>query len=104
MPRAFLSVLLAVGAVLALATASATAAATTIDFESLTGPIGCCPAPASPLVIGNATFSGGGIMTHVIGLPSNTSTVYGTSACPGLPPALTIWFPKPVNDFSAPVQ
>jgi hypothetical protein len=103
-PRALLCVLLAAGAVLALTATPANAAATTIDFESLNGPIGFCPAPASPLVIGNATFMGGGIMTHVIGLPSNTSTVYGTSVCPGLAPTLTITFAKPVNDFSVQVM
>jgi hypothetical protein len=99
-----LSALLALGAVLALTAARASAATTTVNFESLTGPIGFCPAPASLLVIGNASFSGGGIMTHVIGLPSNTSTVYGTSVCPRLAPTLTITFAKPVNNVSAQVM
>jgi hypothetical protein len=74
-------------------------AATTIDFESLTGPSLFC-LPAAPVTIGAATFSGGAIMREVTGLPADETTVYGTMNCPGLAPTITITFSTPVSNFS----
>ncbi len=96
-------------AVLALVTGSlalmvgvggATAATTTIDFESLSGPSLFCAPAAPPLTIGVATFSGGVIMTAVTNLPADQTTVYGTFNCPGYAPAITITFSTPVSNFS----
>jgi hypothetical protein len=96
-------------ALLALVTASltltvgvgnATAATTTIDFESLSGPSVFCAPATPPLTIGVATFSGGVIMTAVTFLPADQTTVYGTSFCPGYEPTITIDFSRPVSNFS----
>ncbi len=81
----------------------ATAATTTIDFESLSGPSLFCAPAAPPLTIGVATFSGGVIMTAVTNLPADQTTVYGTSNCPGYAPAITITFSRPVSNFSVQV-
>jgi hypothetical protein len=95
-----LAVLAIVTASLALTVAGgATAATTTIDFESLTGPSLFCPT-AAPVTIGAATFSGGAIMTAVTNLPADETTVYGTANCPGYAPAITVDFSVPVSDFS----
>ena len=84
-------------------TGAARAAATTIDFESLTGPSIFGPADP-PLPIGVATFSGGAIMTAVEGLLPDQSTVYGTADfCTGCASTITIAFSTPVDDFSAKV-
>src|SRR4051794_34789209 len=85
------------------AAVSATAATTTIDFESMTGPSQFCPPPASPLTIGAATFAGGAILTAVEGLPADQSTVYGTTPCAGYLCPLTITFSSPVDGFSVDV-
>jgi hypothetical protein len=88
---------------LASAVDGATAANSTIDFESLSGPSLFC-APAAPtLTIGSATFSGGAILTAVEGL-ANQTTVYGTYFdCAGYDRTITITFSKPVSDFSVDV-
>jgi hypothetical protein len=84
-------------------TGAAHAAATTVDFESFTGPSVFGPADP-PLTIGAATFSGGLIMTAVEGLLPDQSTVYGTADfCAGCASSITITFSTPVDDFSAEV-
>jgi len=97
-----LLVVITTGVTLASAV-GATAAPTTIDFESMTGPSQFCPPPASPLTIGAATFTGGGILTAVEGLPADQSTVYGTTPCAGYLCPLTITFSSPVSGFSVDV-
>jgi hypothetical protein len=87
---------------LALGTETAPAAATTITFDSLTGPSTFC-APQLPLTVGSATFSGGVIMTTVTALPADQTTVYGTSNCPGYSPTISISFSIPVSNFSVKV-
>ena len=51
------------------------------------------------MTIGVATFSGGLIMTNLIGLPADETTVYGTFSfcCTGV---ITITFSQPVSNFS----
>jgi hypothetical protein len=84
-------------------TAAAHAAATTVDFESFTGP-SVFGAAEPPLTVGEATFSGGLIMTAVLGLLPDQSTVYGTADfCAGCASSITITFSTPVDDFSAKV-
>jgi len=95
-----IAVLVIVTASLALTVAGgATAATTTIDFDSLSGPSLFCPT-AAPVTIGAATFSGGAIMTAVLNLPADQTTVYATANCPGYAPAITITFSVPVSNFS----
>src|SRR4051794_38143324 len=89
----------------AFTVASATAATTTIDFESLSGPSEFCAPSSGPLPLGIATFSGGAILSKVAGLPADQTTVYGTWwDCPGYAPAITISFASPVSDFSVQVM
>ena len=93
-------------AALALASAvGATAATTTIDFESLTGPSQFCPPAAPALEIGDATFSGGAILSAVEGLPANQTTVYGTEVgCgEGYECEITITFSNPVTNVKVDV-
>lgn len=81
----------------------ARADATTIDFESLTGP-SVFGTAQPPLTVGIATFSGGLVMTAVNGLLSDQSSVYGTADfCAGCVSSITITFSMPVDDFSAEV-
>src|SRR4051794_40340665 len=101
-----IALLVVVAAALTSASAvGATAATTTIDFDSLTGPSRFCPPAASPpLTIGAATFTGGAILSAVEGLPANQSTVYGTaSGCADLACPITITFATPVDSFSVDV-
>jgi hypothetical protein len=92
----------------ALASASAvgaTAATSTIDFESLTGPSRFCPPAAPALQVGDATFSGGAILSAVEGLPANQTTVYGTAVgCgEGYECEITITFSSPVSNVEVDV-
>ena len=89
---------------LAFGAGTAQAASTTIDFEGLAGPrVFCAPTMAS-LTIGEVTFSGGAILSSVLGLPADQTTVYGTKAgCPDNASAITITFATPVTDFSVQV-
>jgi len=101
--RATLLAPLAACCLLALGAGSASAATTTINFDSLSGPSLFCSAATPPLTIGHATFSGGVIMKAVTGLPADQTTVYGTSTCPGYSNTITIAFDVPVTDFSVEV-
>jgi hypothetical protein len=79
----------------------AKAATTTIDFDAMTGPSVFCTAPSAPLTIGDATFSGGVVLTAASFLPADQSSVYGTTSCLNYAPAITIDFAVPVAGFSA---
>jgi hypothetical protein len=98
--RITMLVLVTASLTLAVGVGRATAATTTIDFDSLNGPSFFCVVPASPVTIGVATFSGGAIMTAVSGLAADQTTVYGSSPCLGGAPTITITFSRPVSDFS----
>jgi hypothetical protein len=102
--RIGLLVVLTAGVALASAV-GATAATTTIDFESLTGPSRFCPPAAPALTIDDATFSGGAILSAVEGLPANQTTVYGTAVgCgDGYACAITITFSTPVSNVKVDV-
>jgi hypothetical protein len=102
--RMSLLVLLTASLALTVGVGGATAATTTIDFDSLTGPSLFGGPAGPPLTIGVATFSGGTIMTAVSNLPADQTTVYGTAtSCPGCAATITITFSTPVSDFSTEV-
>ena len=72
-----------------------------IDFEQFTGP-NRLSAINPPLTLGEATISGGQIVTNVRRLRRvNRSTVYGSAHfCSGCGSTITIEFSKPVSDVS----
>jgi hypothetical protein len=95
------SVLLAFCLAVGLGSAApAWASATTIDFESFTGPTTFGSAEP-PLTVGVATFSGGLVMTAVNGLLADQSSVYGTADfCTGCASSIIITFSTPVDNVS----
>jgi hypothetical protein len=101
--RAIVLTLFAMCVLLAVGVGSAQAASTTINFDSLTGPSTFCSPAAPPLTIGDATFSGGVVMSQVTNLPADQTTVYGTFNCPGYSNTITITLATPVLDFSVEV-
>jgi hypothetical protein len=99
-----------VGGVLLMASLYYPAHATTVDFETLTGPsfFSAVAAPgAQTLVLGAATFTGGVILTQAAFLPADQSSIYGTAnfansnlqyTNPVTNP-LTVTFPSPITNF-----
>jgi hypothetical protein len=69
--------------------------ATTVDFETLTGPstFGAVAAPGAQTVVEDiASFAGGVILDETANLPVNQTTVYGTA-----------WFTNPLPQFTNPM-
>ena len=70
-----------------------------IDFEQFPGP-SVFTGVQAPLTIGEATFSGGQVLSAATFLPADPTNVYGTAYfCPGCLPTITIDFSKPVSNF-----
>lgn len=98
----WLTLMLAVGMLMALAVPAGAAAPgpVTVDFESLTGPSVFSTANA-PVTLGGMTVSGGQILTAATNMPANRSTVYGTSYfCSGCQQTLLAEFDRPVDGLA----
>lgn len=102
-PRRVARSLAIVLAFASLTAGPAQAAEKLVDFEEFTGPRRLSAADP-PLTVGEATFSGGQIVTDVTRLSNvNRTTVYGTShicKANGCQRAMTIEFSEPVSDVS----
>jgi hypothetical protein len=90
-----LTLALSVGAV----QASTTATGPLINFDQIIGPSTGPFNQSPPLTIGLATFSGGLVMTNLVNLIADTSSVYGTFSfcCAGV---ITINFARAVSNVS----
>ena len=89
---------------LLLTLASASASASVIDFEAQAANRGgnLTGIPDSPLTIGIATFTGGGLRSGLINLPADETGVYASEGLfgSGETNPLVITFATPVSDFS----
>jgi hypothetical protein len=92
----------------ALLVSSQATHATTIDFESLTGPstFAAVAAPgAQTITLSGATFSGGVILTNATNLPANETSIYGTADFANSNPQYTTAVTNPLTvTFASPVQ
>jgi murein DD-endopeptidase MepM/ murein hydrolase activator NlpD len=96
-------VLLVISGTFVPLSAQASAAATTITFDDITGPSVFFGATATSPTIGDATFQGGVVLTAETNMPADQTSLYGTSSdydCNGCLPTITISFTQPVNGFS----